>query len=301
MPMRPVRRLSVLLSALLMAIVSARAEPAASVVTVTTTARDYGGGRIYLPVRFGNVMGTMRLDTGASTSRIALAPWNRDLPSVGRSLSTGASGAATLCEDVLARNVAIKATLGNDIARATYEVSRCAASDGDDLLGLDFFKGARFALDIERRQMTFFGDPPAPGRARPFQLLGPERKLVGIDLRLGGVAVSGLFDTGAEICAVDRRFVEKHKNLFAPVKRRHEASEAGGRRFPSSVYKIKTLDLGEGRVLRDVYALVYDFGVLRDALGPRAPLILGYNFLSRFDWNLDFRSADAPTWDARPK
>jgi hypothetical protein len=272
-----------------------------STIPLTLTQSDYGGGRIYLPVRFGNVMGSMRLDTGASSTRVTLAPWNKDLPSVGQSDSTGASGSTTACDDVEAKNVELIASQGNNIARTKYEVTRCATGDGDDLLGLDFFKGARFTLDFERREMVFFGEAHATRRSKPFRLIGPDQRLAGIELRAGNTAAVGLFDTGAEICAVDQQFVDKHKNLFTLVRSKGKASEASGKQFSHKMYKIKSLDLGEGLVSRNVYAIAYDFGVLREALGRQTPFILGYNFVSELNWELDFASPASPTWNARTK
>ncbi len=287
--------------ALLFEVSIASGEDKPSTIPMTLTQSDYGGGRIYLPVRFGNFMGSMRLDTGASTSRITLAPWNADMPSSGQSYSTGASGKTTRCDDVVANNVALKAARGNDIARSKYEVTRCAASDGDDLLGLDFFKGARFTLDFDHRELVFFDETPMAGGGMPFRLLGPDHRLVGIDVRTGNMTVVGLLDTGAEISAVDEQFVQKHKSLFTLVKKKAKASEVGGKGFSSKIYEIKELDLGEGRVLRGVYAIAYNFGVLQRALGRQTPFILGYNLVSKFNWELDFRSPNAPTWNARPK
>ncbi len=279
----------------------ASAENNRSTIMLTLTQSDFGGGRIYLPVQFANVMGTMRLDTGASTTRIALAPWNKDLPVVTQSASIGASGKAMPCDDVEARNVELKAAQGNNIARAKYEVSRCAASDGDDLLGLDFFRGSRFTLDFGRREMVFFGEVNTTGRSRPLRMLGPDQRLAGIEMRSGSAAIMALFDTGAEISAVDQQFVEKHKNLFTLVKNKGKASEAGGKQFSSKIYKIKELDLGEGRILRGIYAIVYDFGVLREALGGQTSFILGYNFISKLNWELNFQSPSSPTWNAKLK
>jgi len=286
--------------ALFVGVGRASGESARSVVPMTLTQTDYGGGRIYLPVRFGNFLGAMRLDTGASTTRVARAAWNEGLPSLGESVSTGASGRSVRCEDVEATLVALKAAQGPDIARAKHVVSRCAESDGDDLLGLSFFKGARFTLGFRRREMAFFGDA-APARRKAFRQLGAEQRLVGVDLRVGKETVAGLFDTGAEICAVDAGFVAKHPNLFTLVKSKGKASEAGGGEFAHRIYKIKEIDLGEGRKAHDVFAISYDFGVLRAVLGPGTPFILGYNLISRFDWDLDFTAPGAPSWDARAK
>lgn len=246
-------------------------------------------------------MGSMRLDTGASTTRVTHAPWNKDLPTIGQSASTGASGRTMACDDVEARNVELKASQGNNIARAKYEVTRCATGDGDDLLGLDFFKETRFTLDFERGEMVFFGEAHATGRPKPFRLIGPDHRLVGIELRAGNTATVGLFDTGAEICAVDQQFVGKHKKLFTPVKSKGKASEAGGKQFSHKMYIIKALDLGEGLVSRNVYAIAYDFGVLREALGRETPFILGYNFVRALNWELDFASPASPTWNATAK
>jgi hypothetical protein len=290
-----------LFAVLFMSASATAAERSRSVIPLTLTEDQYAGGRIYLPVRISNVMGTMRLDTGASSTRVRLAPWNKDLPALGQSLSTGASGATMRCEDVEAQNVELVADQGNNVARAKYQITRCPPGDADDLLGLDFFKGARFSLDIDRRELVFFGDAIGSGRPKPFRRLGPEGNLVGVDLRFGNMAAVGLFDTGAEVSAVDQQFLRKHKALFAPVNAKAQASGVGGKRMSMQVYKIKSIDLGGGRILRDLYAISYDFGGLRAALGRNVSFLIGYNLIRKFDWDFDFRTPTAPTWDAKLK
>jgi hypothetical protein len=288
------KRLLLAFVLLLAAAQSALGEPSASTIPLTLTRSDYDGGRIYLPVRLGNALGSMRLDTGASTSRVALAPWNKDFPRIGASHSTGASGQAALCDDVEARNVQLRASEGNGVARGKYELTRCPTNDGDDLLGVDFFKGTRFLLDFDRRQMVLFG-ASQEGHPAPFRPLGDGR-LIGLPVRVGDVATLGLFDTGAEISAVDQRFVDAHRKLFTPVKSRLKASAAGGGRFTSKLYKVRQIAFGDGRAVKGVYVLAYDFGPLREALGPDVAFILGYNFVSRFNWEIDLTNPASPGW-----
>jgi len=290
-----------IIAPLLFSVAAVGAEKSRSVISLTLTENEYGGGRISLPVRIGNFMGTMRLDTGASSTRIRLAPWNKDMPVLDQSISTGASGGTMRCDDVEAQNVELIAAQGNNVARSKYPLTRCPPDDGDDLLGLDFFRGARFSLNIDRRELVFFGDMTASGRPKPFRRLGPDGRLVGIDLRLGKKAAIGLFDSGAEVCAVDQRFLRKHKRLFTAANAKARASGVGGRRISSKIYRIKSLDLGEGHVLRDLYAISYDFGALRAALGRNVHILIGYNLIKRFDWDFDFRAPDTPTWDAKLK
>jgi hypothetical protein len=282
-------------------VAGAGAERSRSVISLTVTEDQYSGGRIYLPVRVGNVMGTMRLDTGASSTRLRLAAWNKDLPILDQSASTGASGATMRCDEVEALQVELVASQGANIGRAKYEVTRCPPGDGDDLLGIDFFKGARFSLDIDRRELVFFGDATAGGRPKPFRRLGPDGRLVGVDLRVGNTTAVGLFDSGAEVSAVDQQFIRKHKGLFVAVRAKASASGVGGKRISLNVYRIKSLDLGEGRVVRDLYVISYDFGRLRAALGRNVPFLMGVNLMRRFAWDFDFRSPDSPTWDAKLK
>lgn len=288
-------------AALLLSVSTSGAEPSRSVVSLTVTEDRYDGGRIYLPVRINNVMGVMRLDTGASSTRVRLAPWNSDLPSLGQSISTGASGATVQCDDLDAQKFELIADQGNNIARTKYRITRCPAGDGDDLLGLDFFNGARFSLDIDRRALVFFGEATASGRPKPFRRLGPDQRLVGIDLRLGRTASVGLFDSGAEVSAIDQQFVRKHRRLFVAVNAKPGASGVAGARIASKMYKIKSLDFGSGRVLRNLYAISYDFGGLRAALGADVSFLIGYNVIKKFNWDFDFRTPDSPTWNAQLK
>ncbi len=273
-------------------------DPAPSTIPLTLTHSDYSGGRIYLPVRLGNALGSMRLDTGASTSRVALASWNKDLPKIGESHSTGVAGQAALCDDVEAQNVQLRASIGNGVGRGKYQLTRCPT--GDDLLGLDFFKGTRFSLDLHKGEMVVFAVPQHGVHFSPFRALGPERRLVGLPLRVGDAAAVGLFDTGAEISAVDENFVNAHRKQFTPVQSRMKAAAAGGAKFTSKLYRIRQISFGDGHVVKGLYAIAYDFGPLREALGPEVSLILGYNFLNRFDWEIDLTDSGSPRWSAKP-
>jgi hypothetical protein len=292
-------RSAAFISALIFSVAAAGAERSRSVIPLNLTEGEYLGGRIYLQVRIGNVMGPMRLDTGASSTRIRLATWNKDMPALGESVSTGASGATMQCDDVEAPKVELVASEGNNVARINYEIARCPTDGGDDLLGLDFFRGARFSLDIDRRELVFFGDMTANSQPEPLRRLGPDKRLVGVDLRFGRTASVGLFDSGAEVSAVDQRFIRKHKRLFTAVNADARASGVAGARIASKVYKIKSLDLGQGRVLRDVYAISYDFGGLRAALGRGVSFLIGCNVIRKFVWDFDFRAPESPTWDAK--
>ena len=77
-----------LLRSLIAALALRRAEPGGlaaegSIVALTVAEGEHGGGRTHVQARFGNAHGPMRLDTGASSTRLRAAPWNAEFPLVG--------------------------------------------------------------------------------------------------------------------------------------------------------------------------------------------------------------------------
>ena len=175
--MPPLRLPALCAFLLLSGFTPAKAQTAPSTIPLTLTQTNWNGGRISVTARFGNIQGPMRLDTGASTTRVMLQPWNKDWPVLGRSASTGASGRTIACDDVEAQNVVLPAAQGNDVGRAKLLVTRCAAGEGD-LLGLNFFKGTRFALDFcmlepDSGKVTVVGEVPLPDKQiRPWSAGG---------------------------------------------------------------------------------------------------------------------------------
>jgi hypothetical protein len=78
----------------------------------------------------------------------------------------------------------------------------------------------------------------------------------------GGMSPAvALFDTGAEISAVDQRFVDAHRRQFTPFQSRLEATAAGGGNFTSKLYRIRQTSFGDGPVVKGLYALALALGV----------------------------------------
>ena len=277
------------------------AQESGSVVNLSIARSSYGGGRLYAPMLIGHFQGKMRVDTGASSSRVSLAPWNKDASIIGSSRSLGVSGKFARCDDVRLPSITMKASVGPDVGRVNYLVTRCASEQEDDLLGLDFFKGGYFVIDSKRHQIQFLSGPSTRTPQYFLKPLGSEKKLVAIDIKIGDLNREGLIDSGAQISAVDRRFVDAHPEFFVFVKSGAKASDASGKPLMSKIYKVKQLDLGDGRIVRGLYVLVYDFALLREEIGEQAPFILGFNLIDKFNWRFDLRANMPPRWEAMPR
>lgn len=272
------------------------AEGSISTINITTHHSPYGGGRIYVPVRIDNYKGFMRLDTAASTSRLHKSNWNKKFIINDIVHSMSSTSAIVKCQEVVVPNISVVAQSGNAIGRVNYSVARCPAGTGDDLLGVDFLKGAEFTLDLKENQLRFFEPTPQDSKNHQLIVLGRERDLFGIELAISGFSAYGLLDSGAEMTAVDSIYFNAHPELFEDVKHKMSIRGAHGTAINSRLCKIKSIFLGEGFFIKNLYALVYDFSNLRDEIGYNTPIILGYNFFEKYKWNFNFKKNITPIW-----
>ena len=273
------------------------AQESISSINIITHHSLYGGGRIYAPVRIDNYKGFMRVDTGASTSRFHKSAWNKKFIITNTVHSISATAAVAKCEEVVVPSLSIVAQLGNVIGRINYLATRCPAGIGDDLLGLDFLKGSEFTLNLKENQIRFFEPLPNDRQSHPLRALGREKDLIGIEIDIGGFSTYGLLDTGAEMTAIDSVYFIAHPELFENVKSKISMRGTNGNSITAKLCKIKSINLGDGVFIKNLYALVYDFNALRDEIGHDTPVILGYNFFEKFKWKFNFKKNITPTWN----
>lgn len=251
------------------------------------------GGRIYVPTQMAGFESLMRLDTGATTSRIRLASWNQNLPVVDHSESVSASGQTRSCDMVQSQGIALKTVDSGKVMRSNYVVSRCASESGEDLFGLDFFIGTRIRFDFANRKLEINEATPKDARFLPLKIITTGDPLLAVPLNVDGSATYyGMIDSGAELTAVDERYLHYHQDQFEFIKDVAEASDAAGHAWTPKLYRMKELRIDGGTPLKDVIVIVYDFGYVRQALGTDTPFILGYNVLSHFNWTFDLKRID---------
>jgi len=275
----------------------------AATVPLRITDGDFDMGRMYVPIRVGNFKGVMRLDTGATSSRVLLADWNKDFTVVDQTQSMSASGKVVTCDAVEATNVALESQGSANIGRSKYTLRRCPNSDGEDLLGLDFFDGTFLTINFDQGILEV--GPKATGQMKgPVQrlpILDSGQPLAAVPLNPGGEDVLGMLDSGAELSAADTLFVEAHPEWFEYVTEAAQATDAGGNAWAPKIYRVKNLKVAGMFNLENTHLLVYDFGVLREALGPKTPFILGFNIMSQFNWAFDFTRGHSPTFSLEPR
>lgn len=251
------------------------------------------GGRIYVPTQMAGFESLMRLDTGATTSRIRLASWNKNLPIVDHSESVSASGQTRSCDMVQSQGIALRTTNSGKVMRSNYVLSRCPDESSEDLFGLDFFIGTQVRFDFNARTIELNEPAPTATQFLPLKIITTGDPLLALPLKVdSNTSYFGMVDSGAEISAVDERYVHYHENQFEFIKDVAEASDAAGKSWTPKLYRMKELAIAGGKTLKDVLVIVYDFGYVRQALGTETPFILGYNVLSQFNWTFDLKNID---------
>lgn len=277
---------------------------AAAVILLDVVYEESGGGSMYVSVRAGAFKGSMQLDTGASTSRVAVSPWNQFLPSLGQSTSVSANGSESQCSEVHPESFALVARDGTLLARKNYTLNRCESASDSDLLGLDFFNRTLMRLNFDDQTLEVESKPQVlvEGHA-PIHALVPTSTalLMGIPVRIADRNGFGMVDTGSELTAVDLTFIRNNSAAFEYIGQAGKATAADGTEWYPEIYTLKKLKLGDRHELENVKVIAYDFGSFIDDLGRDVHIILGFNVLSQFNWEFDLRDPKARTWLATPR
>lgn len=109
-----------------------------------------------------------------------------------------------------------------------------------------------------------------------------------IDISLHGKKCSALIDTGATISAIDEKFVNAESSISTISEVPSEVSDTFGVTRISSVRVLEVAVHPESKV-RARFAKV-DLSNVSDVVGLDIDIILGMDFISQYDWLIDFPS-----------
>lgn len=267
---------------LLVAIYLAFATPGgAAGVTIPVTVRNggtYEAQSVSLYVEVNGRLKMFDLATGEPRTRLVLDEQTRLWPFLSSDLSLGWQNETRLCRQTPRARVELAGA-----QRWLKHVTVCArGAGGNNVLGLDALVFQPFALEFRPARLTV--------NARPFrdaalQPLGYYNQRLQLPVALADLAVTGRFDTGAELSEVDARLVSARPDLFEDVAEPAHVASGDGRLQMVRVVKIKSVRIGDLQ-LSGVYALVRDARDER-GLSEYEPMVVGMNVIARANWFID--------------
>lgn len=254
------------------------------------TPLEHESFRFDVAVEVDGVPKIFQLDTGANTSLMPRNAFTSAYPSVEKKKSSGASGVTFECDVIQTGLLKL-----NEVLLKNVKIQRCDLGDIDfNNLGLNAFDGRIVELILATKQITIGEAPTTSWQPKPLERLSKGHLL--IPVTVGSLSLKSIYDTGAQISAVDLAFVKLHPEIFT-FERTVQSSDVHGLPVELELYRMKSLTVGS---LSSGPLLVgaFDFGeALRNYFGNETPIILGTNLIVNANWLIDLKNNQ---WDVHP-
>jgi len=124
------------------------------------------------------------------------------------------------------------------------------------------------------------------GEAVNSNLSVSQQGLLVIPIGFSETRTRAVWDTGASITAIDRRFVKAHPDKFKRLSREIKGVDAGGQKIPLELFEAKEINVGR-RSFKNVPVVVLDLALLSETVAPDVYAVLGFNVIRRSDWYFD--------------
>lgn len=240
-------------------------------------------GQILVDGRVAGRECRFRLDTGAATSSLVRDDFTQAFARTG---TTSGSGVFTSGESDL---VEVPELVFGPIVH--YGV-RLGLGGAQNLLGMDLLKDHVLHFHLGRRMVAVDADGEAatlplfmPGTAHPY-----------VDVALGPVTASAVWDSGAGITVVDEDFRRRNAGLFTPAAP-SVGIDGSGTQMQTPTWTMCATTIGGVRFSPHRAAAV-DLSGMNATIERPMDLILGFPALNQADWLFDF---PARRWSVSPR
>lgn len=255
----------------------------ATAAPLIVTPGDLNSFRIDVDLQFDGLNKRFQLDTGANTSIVAPDNQTSAYLSEGKAKLEGASGQPFECDLIRANIISIDVLTVNKLQFKRCDLGKHSFHN----LGLDVFRGQIIELDFKTNTLSL------PKKIAEGWALNPlirlEKGHLKIDATINDMKLKVLFDTGAQLTAVDTQFVENNPKLFTLIGGQEAGYDITGKPIFMKFYELTKIQIG-AIVFEKTTVAAFDFGKLRNYVGENTPIILGTNAIIQANWIFDLVS-----------
>jgi hypothetical protein len=279
------RHFRILLTLLLLAAFAVPGRPA----TLQLARGQFGSGKAYVRCTLDAIDQLCVLDTGSLLSIVADPENFNAYPVEGKIRFQSAAGVPLEGEKVRIGKVKFdRAVFSNVIFARLPPGNKVQSTIGMNLLGHNSFTvnfRDEAALHIGRKPMR----PPRD------ELEVYPSGMFTIPVRLGANTGKAVWDTGAELTAVNRAYVADHPEDFTFQKTVNSAVDGTDREVQAELYSAREIVMG-GRRFQNVNVLAIDFGTIHQGTAADVHAVIGFNIIRKTDWHFDLK---ARRWSVR--
>lgn len=248
------------------------------------TAGDMGSYTVEVDAALDGQWRRFQLDTGANSTIVTADEQTFAYPSTGKAMHRGAAGVTVECEVILPDELRLAS-----LKVVQPAISRCDHGfAGFNNLGLDVIDGKIVEFDFQHSILQF---QMTSSENRNWHLLKRyEKGHLGIAVQFGGLLRGAVFDTGAQLSAVDKDFVLAHPEMFTRLQSESPVGNVTGKPVAADFYELNEIAVERLR-LKKLVVIAFDFGPdLRQYFGSETPFILGTNAIVKANWILDLKA-----------
>lgn len=236
-------------------------------------------GKIYVECAFDGNSKDYILDTGAGLSVVSSDHFFENYQSVKQVSNRGASGHDRRSDVIQISQIKIGSYLVEN-----HQVMRTSDGMSIHILGSSIFKDKNVKFDFDQNEVTFSADKLAT--SMPLQWLSGGQILIPVNINQ--IIMSAVFDTGADLTVVSRKFVAKNAELFERIKSIPNVNDASLNVVELDLYRIKSDLVIGGLKVSDGFVFAMPFESFKEAWGSEVEMILGYNHIVELNWHFDF-------------
>jgi hypothetical protein len=239
----------------------------------------HGSGRAHVMATFDGHRQLCVIDSGSVLTIVADEKF-ASYPSLGSFRFQSASGIAAAGDKIRIGSIRLD-------RRAFTNVLVARVEQGDKLrstIGLNLLALQPFSLLFRDEASLHLGRKAIEGTPGPIKPYASGMST--IPVRLGGANRMAVWDTGAELTAVDREFVAANPGLFAAGRAIGNVVDGNDQAVAAQLWTMKELTIGR-RVFRNVRVVAVDFATIHQGTAPDVHLVIGFNVIRTADWYFD--------------
>lgn len=249
----------------------------------------FGSGKSYISCLLDGIEQNCVIDSGSLFSIVDDPETFGEYPSTGDLRFQSAAGVPVEAEKIRIQELKIDR---HTITNLTF----LRAPPGVRLnttIGINVLKRKPFSLLFrDEATLNLNGSPTGP--LLPGLVLS-KHGLVTVPIQVSGRKEQALWDTAAELTAVDSKYVDARPDAFKFVRTFDNVVDGSDNPLSAKVYRATELKIGS-RKLKNLYVLAVDLSTIRKGVSPDLHVVLGFNAIRRLDWYMDL---DRKQWSAR--
>lgn len=240
----------------------------------------FGSGRALVTCTMDGVEQECVIDTGSILSIVADPEQFSTYRSQGKIRFQSAAGVPVEADKIRLRTLVLD-------RRRFSNVQFARVNRGNKLqntIGIDILSKQPFTLEFTQRAVLELGAKYVPASSSGLEAY--PWGMFSIPVRIGAADEKAVWDTAAELTAVDEKYVAAHPESFTLIRELNNTVDGTDHPVRTALFNARSVRIG-ARTFRNVRVLAVDLGTIHRGAARDIQVVLGFNIIRKADWYFD--------------